>query len=139
MNAAIFNKFETVNRGLERITNIYQEAGNNFKQDYTRQDYTRQDSVILNLQRACEACIDLANIINKQQQTGIPQNSRDSFALLARAGLLPLPLSESLQKMVGLRNIAVHDYQTLNLNIVIHVVEHRLGDFSDFCEHIKQL
>ncbi|WP_163130336.1 DUF86 domain-containing protein [Agarivorans sp. Alg241-V36] len=134
MNDPIINKLVTVERCLQRIAKVYQEAGNNFKQDYTR-----QDSVVLNLQRACEACIDLANIINKQQQTGIPQNSRDSFALLARAGLLPLPLSESLQKMVGLRNIAVHDYQTLNLDIVIHVVEHRLGDFSDFCEHIKQL
>ena len=134
MNDPIINKLVTVERCLQRITKVYQEAGNNFKQDYTR-----QDSVILNLQRACEACIDLANIINKQKQTGIPQNSRDSFALLARADLLPLPLSESLQKMVGLRNIAVHDYQTLNLDIVIHVVEHRLGDFSDFCEHIKRL
>ncbi|WP_220719793.1 type VII toxin-antitoxin system HepT family RNase toxin [Agarivorans litoreus] len=134
MNDPIINKLVTVERCLQRITKVYQEAGNNFKQDDTR-----QDSVILNLQRACEACIDLANIINKQQQTGIPQHSRDSFALLARAGLLPLPLSESLQKMLGLRNIAIHYYQTLNLDIVIHVVEHRLSDFSDFCERIKRL
>lgn len=114
------------------MTEVYQEAGSEFETDYTR-----QDSVILNLQRACEACIDLANIINKQYKTGIPQSSRDSFELLSKAKLLPTGLSQSLQKMVGLRNIAVHDYQTLNLAIVKHVIENRLCGFEDFCQVVK--
>lgn len=134
MNDVIINKIATIERCICRITEVYQEAGPAFEADYTR-----QDSVVLNLQRACEACIDLANIINKQRKTGIPQSSRDSFELLSKTGLLPAQLSQSLQKMVGLRNIAVHDYQTLNLTIVKHVVENRLDDFEDFCQVIKAL
>lgn len=133
MNDVSLNKLATIERCLKRIRAVYQEAGANFDTDYTR-----QDSVVLNLQRACEACIDLANILNKAQQTGIPQSSRNSFELLAQAGLLPAPLAENLQKMVGLRNIAVHDYQTLNLAIVKHVIEHRLSDFEAYSAQIRQ-
>lgn len=134
MNDVIINKIAIIERSLNRITEVYQEAGSEFDTDYTR-----QDSVVLNIQRACEACIDLANIINKQRKTGIPQSSRDSFDLLSKANLLPNNLSQNLQKMVGLRNVAVHDYQTLNLSIVKHVVENRLCDFEEFCQAVKSI
>lgn len=34
--------------------------------------------------------------------------------------------------VVGLRNIAVHDYQELNLDIVVHVINNNLSYFQDF-------
>lgn len=133
MNDSILNKLATIDRCLKRIRDVYALAKENFDTDYTS-----QDSIILNLQRACEASIDAANILNKQHQTGIPQSSRDSFELLKKAGLISAPLALNLQKMVGLRNVAVHDYQTLNLEIVKHVVEHRLGDFEEFIDAVKK-
>jgi uncharacterized protein YutE (UPF0331/DUF86 family) len=44
-----------------------------------------------------------------------------------------------LKKMVGLRNIAVHDYQALNIDIIIAVVKHHLQDFELFCSEVKTL
>lgn len=132
MNDSILNKLATIARCLKRIRDVYDLAKEQFDTDYTS-----QDSIILNLQRACEASIDAANILNKQHNTGIPQSSRDSFELLKKAGFIPAPLALNLQKMVGLRNIAVHDYQTLNLEIVKHVVENRLSDFEEFAKSIK--
>ena len=38
--------------------------------------------------------------------------------------------------MVGFRNIAVHDYQTLNLDILKQIVENHLGDFTSFTKQI---
>ena len=70
---------------------------------------TRQDSIILNLQRACEAAIDLAMHIVRERHLGIPQESRDAFELLFRAGLIDADLSGRLKRMVGFRNVAVHD------------------------------
>ena len=81
----------------------------------------------------------VANILNKQHDTGIPQSSRDSFELLKKAGLISAPMALSLQKMVGLRNVAVHDYQALNLEIVKHVVEHRLAEFEEFVDSVKSM
>jgi uncharacterized protein YutE (UPF0331/DUF86 family) len=70
---------------------------------------------------------------------GIPQSSRNNFELLQKAGLLTLEISDNLKKMVGLRNIAIHDYQELNLEIVKYVVENHLVDFQRFGKVIKSL
>jgi len=133
MNDSILNKLATIDRCLKRIREVYDLAKEQFDTDYTS-----QDSIILNLQRACEASIDVANILNKQHDSGIPQSSRDSFELLKKAGLISAPMALSLQKMVGLRNVAVHDYQALNLEIVKHVVEHRLAEFEGFVDTVKK-
>jgi len=41
-----------------------------------------------------------------------------------------------MQSMVGFRNIAVHDYQNLNLEIVIAIIEKHLIDFERFIQEI---
>ncbi len=132
MNDVIINKIATIERCLERINVVYAEVGDNLSTDFTR-----QDSIVLNLQRACEASIDLANYINKQKKLGIPKSSRDSFELLLKAVLLPEKVATNLKKMVGLRNIAVHDYQELNIDIVKFIVENHLVDFQHFIKAIK--
>jgi uncharacterized protein YutE (UPF0331/DUF86 family) len=75
--------------------------------------------------------------VNKQQKLGIPQSSRDAFELLFKAVLLPEEVAVNLKKMVGLRNIAVHDYQELNIDIVRFIVENHLIDFQYFIKAIK--
>jgi len=132
MDDVLVNKLSTISRCLVRIRVVYNEAGSNFTTDYTR-----QDSVILNLQRVCEASIDIANYLNKKNGLGIPQSSRDSFQLLFTAGLLSEGLASNMKKMIGLRNIAVHDYQQLNIAIVQSVVTKHLTDFEQFMEEIK--
>lgn len=132
MNDVIINKIATIERCLQRINVVYAEVGDNLSTDYTR-----QDSIVLNLLRACEASIDLANYINKQKKLGIPQSSRDAFELLFKAAFLPENVAINLKKMVGLRNIAVHDYQELNIDIVKFIVENHLLDFQHFIKAIK--
>jgi len=133
MDDVLVNKLSTITRCLKRIREVYAEAGDNFTHDYTR-----QDSVILNLQRACEASIDIANYLNKKKQLGIPQSSRDSFQLLSFSGTISPSVATNLKKMIGLRNIAVHDYQELNIDIVVAVVNKHLVDFELFSDEIKK-
>lgn len=132
MNDVVINKIATIERCLQRINIVYAEVADNLSTDFTR-----QDSIVLNLQRACDASIDLANYVNKQQRLGIPQSSRDAFELLFKAVLLPEEVAVNLKKMVGLRNIAVHDYQELNIDIVRFIVENHLIDFQYFIQAIK--
>jgi uncharacterized protein YutE (UPF0331/DUF86 family) len=132
MNDVIINKIAIIERCLQRINVVHAEVGDNLSTDFTR-----QDSIVLNLQRACEASIDLANYINKQKKLGIPQSSRDAFDLLFKATLLPEEVAANLKKMVGLKNIAVHDYQELNIEIVKFIVENHLVYFQYFIKAIK--
>jgi uncharacterized protein YutE (UPF0331/DUF86 family) len=71
------------------------------------QDQLVQESLLLNLQRACQAAIDLATHLVVAAQLGPPSDSRDAFRRLEVAGRLTPPLSERLQAMVGFRNVAV--------------------------------
>ncbi|MDR4472630.1 MAG: DUF86 domain-containing protein [Nitrospira sp.] len=91
---------------------------------------------MLNLQRACETAIDLAMYVVRQKGLGLPQESREAFALLKKAGLLPAELASRLQRMVGFRNVAIHEYTRLNLDIVHTIITTHLEDFRRFSSTI---
>ena len=97
------------------------------------------NSIILNLQRLCEACLNLATHLIRKKKLGIPQSSKDCFVILEKADLLSSELSSRLQSMVGFRNIAVHEYQSLNLKIVQKVVEDYMYDGLKLTDEINQI
>ncbi|MGE7884148.1 type VII toxin-antitoxin system HepT family RNase toxin [Bacillus sp. NPDC094077] len=92
--------------------------------------------MILNIQRAFKANIDLAMHIVAGKKLGLPQSSQEAFDLLVTAGLLSADLASKLKAMVGFRNIAVHDYQSVNLDIVRQIIEKHLKDFRLFTKEI---
>ncbi|ESU31748.1 hypothetical protein G3A_14920 [Bacillus sp. 17376] len=126
----ILNKISIIERCIKRINEEYQNNPDNLK------NYTKQDSVILNLQRACEASIDLAMHTIAEKKLGLPQSSRDAFSLLEIEGIISSELSTKMKSMVGFRNIAFHDYQELNLLILQKIVEEHLVDFYQFTKII---
>lgn len=129
-NDVILNKISIIERCIHRIHDVYDNDPSNLK------DYTKQDSIILNIQRACEACIDLAMHIVAEKRLGLPQTSREAFDLLQDQFIIDEEVAKRLKAMVGFRNIAVHDYQTLNLDILKQIVENHLGDFTNFTKQI---
>lgn len=130
----ILNKTETIQKCLKRIEMKYKEKSNvTFEKNIDAQDI-----IVLNLQRACEAAIDLALYLIRIKQLGLPQTSKDAFSLLEKNKIITEPLANRLQAMVGFRNIAVHDYTQLNIEIMKKIVETHLQDFRDYIELIKQ-
>ncbi len=132
-NDVIFNKMETIERCINRIKEVYDNNQDNLN------DYTKQDSIILNIQRACEAAIDLAMHIISEKNLGIPQNSRDSFEVLHSNNIIDDKLNGKMKSMVGFRNIAVHDYKVLNIKVVQAIIENHLKDFIDYIYAINKL
>lgn len=123
----LLNKAAAIERCLRRIREEYvgHEAA-------LESDFTRQDAIVLNLLRACEAAIDMAMHAVRRRGLGLPQDSREAFALLGRAGLLSAPVMARMQAMVGFRNIAVHDYQTLSLPVLRVILNSHLDDFQNY-------
>jgi len=125
----LLNKVAIIERCIARVHEVYQDDPTNL-----RSDPTRQDSILLNLQRACEASIDLAMHLVSSKRLGIPQETREAFDLLRAAGILSDALAERLRRMVGFRNIAVHDYRKLDLDIVQSIIERHLDDFLQLAQ-----
>jgi uncharacterized protein YutE (UPF0331/DUF86 family) len=125
------NKIQTIERCLKRIREEYVGHEESFEENFTK-----QDSVILNLERASQATIDIATHIIKAKSLGLPHTSRELFDLLFEDAIITKDTCKQMQGMVGFRNIAVHDYQNLNIEIVVAIVEKHLGDFEGFVKEV---
>ncbi|CUW39972.1 conserved protein of unknown function [Magnetospirillum sp. XM-1] len=90
------------------------------------------DDVLLNKAATIERCAARA----AEEFAKDPATFATDFTLLAKAGWINDDLAEKLQRMVGFRNIAVHDYQALSLPITIAVIERHLGDFTTFSKAV---
>jgi uncharacterized protein YutE (UPF0331/DUF86 family) len=101
-------------------------------------NYTRQDAAILNVLRACEQAIDLANYIIRKQKLGIPTSSTESFdlLLLRQHSIITGPLAEKLKKMVHFRNTIIHQYQTTDMGIVKRIIISDLNDLLNFSDRV---
>ena len=131
--AVIINKMDSIERCLKRIKEEYDNNPENLN------DYRRMDAIILNLQRACETATDTAMYIISTRSLGIPQYKKEAFELLQTNGLLEKELCENMKKMIGFRNIAIHDYKQIDEKIVQDVIENHLGDLTEFMKQMLKI
>jgi len=129
----LVNKAATIERCVARARDEYAKDPATFASDFTR-----QDAAILNIQRACEAALDMGQHLVRREHLGVPQSARDVFTLLAQAGWIDASLAEAMRRMVGFRNIAVHDYQALQLPITVSVIRDHLTEFEAFSQTLLQ-
>jgi uncharacterized protein YutE (UPF0331/DUF86 family)/predicted nucleotidyltransferase len=125
----LLTRAATLRRGVARAREEYAHNPATFATDCSR-----QDAAILNIQRACEAALDMGQHLIRRERLGVPQSARDVFALLAQGGWIAPELAERLKHMVGFRNIAVHDYQTLQLPITVSIIESHLDEFLQYSQ-----
>ena len=120
----LLNKIAIIERCLKRIGEEYRGHEHEL-----HGNSARQDSIVLNLLRACEASVDLAMHLVRTKKLGLPQESREAFTLLEQSGMLDAEPAARMRAMVGFHNIAVHDYQKLNIDVVKSILEKHLDDF----------
>ena len=133
MDDILVNKTTTIRRCIKRINEEYRGH-----EQELEDNYTRQDSIILNLERASQASIDLSSHLIRIKKLGVPKTSREVFKLLQEQHIISSETAEIMKKMVGFRNIAVHDYQNISLAIVKNIIEYHLSDFERFIKDIQQ-
>ncbi|MEK7703977.1 MAG: DUF86 domain-containing protein [Myxococcota bacterium] len=123
----VLAKVATVDRCLDRIAQV---TGGD-PASLRNLDVT--DVYVLNLQRAVQACIDLASHLVAEKQLGLPSTLKEAFTLLGRGGGLEATLAGRMERMVGFRNVAVHDYQALDPAVLEAIFLRHLGDLRAFC------
>ena len=124
LDDVLLNKCEIVERCLKRIQEDYEGHESELSDDFMR-----QDAILLNIQRMCQASIDLAMHVVRVRALGLPRESRGAFELLKSAQLMDVELADKMMKMVGFRNLAVHNYQSIDLEIVHAIINQHLNDF----------
>jgi uncharacterized protein YutE (UPF0331/DUF86 family) len=97
-----------------------------------RQDWKTQRIVERTLQIAIEACVDIASHVLADRGLKAPSTYAETFEILVEAGLMSPELGHVMVEMTGFRNIVVHEYTTIDAEIVVRILRHRLADFRRF-------
>ncbi len=100
------------------------------------EDVDKQDIFVLNLQRAVQAAIDIAHTVIKTEELDIPQAYREAFILLHAKQIVSEEVADKMQRMCGFRNIAIHAYNKLDLNILKSILTKDLPDLESFYQEI---
>jgi uncharacterized protein YutE (UPF0331/DUF86 family) len=133
MNDIAINKIQNIQHCVRRAREEYQADRDGFAANYTR-----QDAALLNIVRACETAIDLANYVIRSKKLGIPVSSADSFKLLRTERIIDDRLAERMVKMVGFRNTVVHQYTKVDIRIVEAVIVSELDELLAFADKVRE-
>ena len=125
-------KLEMLVRCIERI-----KSQNVSSLEELESNLDKQEIIILNLQRAVQICIDIGNHILLDYSV-TPTTMADTFKSMAEKGIISDSNAANLAKAVAFRNIAVHQYDTLDNKIIFDIINNHLVDFSDFAASIAK-
>lgn len=83
------------------------------------------------LQVAVEILDDLGAHLVARSGAGPVERYRDVPARLLETGVLDSTQAEVWRRVIGFRNVIVHEYLDVDRRIVFELLQHRLGDLRD--------
>ncbi len=124
-------KIDAILRCIERIDSRLPKD----KQSFLK-DLDAQDVIVLNLTRIIQLCVDIAMHLIARTDVEAPQTMSESFSKLEQLDVIEKKTADNLKKSVGFRNIAVHNYEELDLGLTFDIAAMHIGDFKSFIQQI---
>ena len=124
-------KVDSILRCLNRIDGRIPDS----EYDFLR-DFDAQDVVILNLTRAVQVSVDIATHILSTTNQPVPSTMAEAFISLERINIISPEIADKMKRSVGYRNVAVHNYDDIDLSITYDIANNHLGDFKEFIKQI---
>ena len=128
----VTEKLESLRRCIQRIQdNTPPEI------ESLTKDPDIQDILVLNLTRAVQLCVDIGSHMVSASGEAAPATMGEVFTALNKLGVISPTICESMRKAVGFRNIAIHNYEAINWEIVFAICNKSLADFRQFVKEIE--
>lgn len=127
----VHSKIENIRHCLSRIR---QKKPSDVEK--LKNDYDLQDIISVNLERAVQISVDLAAHLIAESERRVPDTMGQTFDELAQVSIIEDELASRLSRAVGFRNISVHEYQSIDWDIVFAIVQHHLSDFEQFIQQV---
>jgi uncharacterized protein YutE (UPF0331/DUF86 family) len=83
-----------------------------------------------------QQCVDIGAHLITSLDLPPPGTMGETFDRLAEGKVIDGALADRLKKAVGFRNIAVHNYERVNWDIVHAVCSRHLDDFRTFAREV---
>lgn len=101
-------------------------------------DFKVRGAVERYLQVSIESVVDIGNEIISSLQLRRPERYREIPYILAEAEIIPKTLAEAVASMIGFRNLLVHDYASIDLDLVYEFLQTKLPDFEVFTRYVAE-
>ena len=88
------------------------------------------------LQLSIQAIIDISHLVIIDLGLRRPQDNYEAISILFEKKIISEKLTQKLTKMVGLRNILVHEYGKIDRELIYKILQERLGELEDFKKQI---
>ena len=104
-----------------------------------KSDIDKQDIINLNFQRAIQISIDIASHILSGGFSETAKTMTEVFGKLHEKKVIDDDTAYSLAKAVGFRNIAAHEYNTIDMDILYAIATKNISIFYEFGETVLKL
>jgi uncharacterized protein YutE (UPF0331/DUF86 family) len=125
--SVILKKISLIRHNLSRLRDKDNVPLESFKNDLDIQDI-----VLHNLQLAIQGCIDVGSHVISDEGWGVAGSLNEIFYILRDKGVIKVDLTKRMVSMIGFRNVLVHEYEDINLDIVYNILHHHLRDINEY-------
>lgn len=132
--------YDVISRKLKELENnliFLKQASFDVNKDSLKEDMIRYWGIERGIQICIECVIDIGNIIISVTDNDKPSTYKETMITLSQMEVIPEKFSKKLSKMVGFRNILVHDYAKIDEDMIIHILKDELNDFIDYMNYIN--
>jgi uncharacterized protein YutE (UPF0331/DUF86 family) len=125
----ILSKAAVIERSLNRMREEYCA-------NPSLDNYTHLDAMTLNIERACQAGIDMAMHVVAEKHLGLPQSNAEAFRFLREAKFISEAVLRDMSAMTGFRNVAVHQYQKMDIAVLENIAQSKWKSLVLFCREL---
>lgn len=125
----IFEKLENLKESLGYLQKLREET---HSEEEFILDFHLFGNVERYLQLSIQSIIDIAHLVIIDLDLKRPDDNYEAVSLLYHQGVISEDLASKLTKMVGLRNILVHEYGKIDRKKIYEVLWTQLEDLEEF-------
>lgn len=131
---------ELISRKLSRLQSYVDElrTSTDINWEKFQSDLRSRAFVERYLHLAIEEVLDIANHVVSFHQWREPAGYRDLLLILSEKGVIPADQLSKFQNMASFRNMLVHQYETIDTELVFGIFSKHLADFDQFISLIMQ-
>lgn len=101
-------------------------------------DFDLQDIISVNLERSIQISVDIAAMMIAERGLKPASTMAGAFIVLEAEGIITLSLSAKLQKSVGFRNISVHEYHSIDWELVFDIISNHMVNFQEYIQSVTR-
>ncbi|MGM0438335.1 MAG: type VII toxin-antitoxin system HepT family RNase toxin [Bacillota bacterium] len=127
----VIEKLKELNKYLKQLRKYEGVSKNDLAEDIDK-----LWTVERGLQLSIQIILDIGSHILAEKGIMIEKYS-DVFIELAKLDIIPEDFSDKIKGMAGFRNVLVHEYADVDVDVVTKVLNNSLDDFEQFAKYIN--